>query len=144
MPNDPQESKPDALHEPKPSALSRRQFLDVLSKSAVATAAFSLLAMTDGAADAATRRSHIVHRHNATTSPYHPYGPPPPYHPYGPPPPYGPYKPYCGPHPYGPPPPYKPYCGPPSPYHPYGPPPPYHPYKPYSAPPPPRNPYKVY
>jgi hypothetical protein len=124
-------------HEGEQSLFSRRQFLDVVSKSVIATAAFCILPMSEGAANAKPKPPKGG-GHGA--SPYAPYGgcdhnPKNPYNAYAP---YGgcdhnPKNPYNA---------YAPYGGcdhnPKNPYHAYN---PYHCYRPYVNP---VNPYSTY
>jgi hypothetical protein len=94
--------------------ISRRQFLDVLAKTAITTAAFTLLPMTKGSAEA-----NCTHGGGNGHGPSGPGHGPNPYNPYNP---YSPYK-TCGKNPYHP---YNPY----NPYNAYS---PYNPYSPYSS-----------
>jgi hypothetical protein len=105
----------DESPENAPGALSRRQFLDVLSKSVIATTAFCLVTMSDSAAAASLTPDCGPGGKGGAKG-----GPPPGGKGGGP----NPYAPYCPPNPYHP---YNPY----PPYHPGNPHPPYNPYNPY-------------
>ncbi len=111
-------------HDEESSLFSRRQFLDVVSKSVIATAAFCILPMSEGAANAhpGPKKGGAGVKHG-----YNPYGTYCEHNPVNP---YNAYKPYGG-------------CDhdPKNPYHAYN---PYHCYKPYTGGINPVNPYSTY